>query len=52
LQAKPPREASDWIAHCRQFRAQSLDRLDADPQTLQKKEKKRGRATRKIGRKA
>lgn len=43
LEAKPLREAADWIEHYRTFWEQSLDRLDAYLQQLQAQEKKHGR---------
>lgn len=43
LEAKPLREAADWIDHYRAFWEQSLDRLDAYLQILQAKEKHPGR---------
>jgi DNA-binding transcriptional ArsR family regulator len=43
LQAGPLREAADWVEHYRRFWEESLDRLDEYLQTLQKKEKPRGR---------
>ena len=43
LQAGPLREAADWVEHYRKFWEESLDRLDEYLQTLQKKEKPRGR---------
>ena len=43
LQAEPLREAADWVEHYRKFWEESLDRLDEYFQTLQKKEKFRGR---------
>jgi DNA-binding transcriptional ArsR family regulator len=43
LQAGPLREAADWVERYRPFWEQSFDRLDAYLETLQAKEKKRGR---------
>ena len=43
LEAKPLREAADWIEHYRACWEQSLDRLDAYLQQLQAQEKKHGR---------
>ncbi len=43
LQARPLKEVADWVEHYRRFWEQSLDRLDAYLQELQKKEKKNGR---------
>lgn len=42
LEAKPLREASDWIDHYRKFWDQSLDRLEEYLKDLQMKEKKNG----------
>jgi DNA-binding transcriptional ArsR family regulator len=43
LNAKPLKEAADWIAHYRQFWEASLDRLDVYLKQLQAKEKSRER---------
>jgi DNA-binding transcriptional ArsR family regulator len=43
LQAGPLKEAAEWVERYRPFWEQSFDRLDAYLQTLQGKEKKRGR---------
>ena len=39
--ARPLRDASEWIAHYRQFWEQSFDRLDEYLYELQRKEKKK-----------
>ena len=41
--ARPLRDASEWIAHYRQFWEQSFDRLDEYLYELQRKEKKNDR---------
>lgn len=43
LEAKPLKDAADWVEQYRQFWEQSLDRLDAYLQKLQAKEKNHGR---------
>lgn len=43
LQAKPLKDAADWVEQYRQFWEQSLDRLDSYLQKLQVKEKKHDR---------
>ncbi len=43
LKAEPLKQAADWLDDYRRFWEESFDRLDAYLQTLQAKEKKRGR---------
>lgn len=43
LEASRLKEVADWVEHYRNFWEQSLDRLDAYLNTLQTKEKSRGR---------
>jgi DNA-binding transcriptional ArsR family regulator len=43
LQAKPLRQAADWIDHYRRFWEQSFDRLEVYLKELQTKEKKNAR---------
>ena len=43
LEARPLKDAFNWLEHYRRFWEQSLDRLDAYLRELQVKEKKNGR---------
>jgi DNA-binding transcriptional ArsR family regulator len=43
LEARPLKDAVNWLEHYRRFWEQSLDRLDAYLHELQAKEKKNGR---------
>lgn len=43
LEAKPLKEAAEWLEHFRQFWEQSFDRLDEYLRQWQKKEKRHGR---------
>ena len=43
LEARPLKDASDWIEHYRQFWEQSFDRLDAYLRELKNKERGHGR---------
>ncbi len=43
LQARPLKEAADWVEHYRRFWEQSFDRLDDYLHELQKKERRHGR---------
>jgi DNA-binding transcriptional ArsR family regulator len=43
LEARPLKDAFNWLQHYRRFWEQSLDRLDAYLRELQVKEKKNGR---------
>jgi DNA-binding transcriptional ArsR family regulator len=43
LEARPLKDAFNWLEHYRRFWEQSLDRLDAYLHELQVKEKKNGR---------
>jgi DNA-binding transcriptional ArsR family regulator len=43
LEARPLKDAFNWLEHYRRFWEQSLDRLDAYLHELQAKEKKNGR---------
>lgn len=43
LEAKPLKEAAEWLEHYRQFWEQSFDRLDEYLRQWQKKEKRHGR---------
>ncbi len=47
LEAKPLKQAADWIERYRRFWEQSFERLDEYLVELQKQEKSRGRKTRK-----
>ncbi len=43
LEAKPLKDAADWIEHYRQYWEESFDRLDDYLREVQSKEKKHGR---------
>jgi DNA-binding transcriptional ArsR family regulator len=43
LEAKPLKDAADWIEHYRQYWEESFDRLDEYLREVQSKEKKHGR---------
>jgi DNA-binding transcriptional ArsR family regulator len=43
LEAKPLKQAAEWIDHYREYWEASFDKLDSYLQDIQKKEKKRGR---------
>ena len=45
LKAEPLKQAADWLDEYRRFWDESFDRLEEYLQTLQAKEKKRGRKT-------
>ena len=45
LKAEPLKQAADWLDEYRRFWDESFDRLDEYLQTLQAKEKQRGRKT-------
>ena len=47
LEAKPLKQAADWIERYRCFWEQSFERLDEYLVELQKQEKRRGRKTKK-----
>ena len=43
LEAKPLKQAAEWIDHYREYWEESFDKLDSYLQDIQQKEKKRGR---------
>ncbi len=43
LEARPLKDAADWVEHYRRFWTESFDRLDGYLHKLKAKEKKRGR---------
>ena len=43
LEAKPLKQAADWIEHYREYWEESFDKLDSYLHDIQSKEKKRGR---------